>query len=57
MNINPVKELTGEEALKWNGGGCAAIGALIAAFLITENWAGVAGGILTAYHYGCFDNW
>jgi hypothetical protein len=57
MTTELVKELTGEEALTLNGGGCAAIGALIAVFALTENWAGVAGGILTAYHYGCFDSW
>jgi hypothetical protein len=49
--------LTGEEALALNGGGCAAIGAAAAAYALTQNWAGVAGMILSAYNFGCFKNW
>jgi hypothetical protein len=57
MTNDSMRELTGEEAVVFNGGGCAAIGALIATFTLIQNWGGVASGLLAAYHYGCFDNW
>jgi hypothetical protein len=57
MTAQLSRELTQEETPELNGGGCAAIGAAIAALALTENWAGVAGMILAAYHYGCFNNW
>jgi|WetSurSiteA1Bulk_404760.scaffolds.fasta_scaffold498445_1 hypothetical protein len=57
MTNDSMRKLTGEEALALNGGGCAAIGALIATFTLIQNWGGVASGLLAAYHYGCFDNW
>jgi len=57
MTSNSTRELTCQEAVTLSGCGCAAIGALIASCALIENWAGVAGGILAAYHYGCFNSW
>lgn len=57
MTSNSTRELTYQEALTLNGCGCAALGALIVSCALIENWAGVAGGILAAYHYGCFNSW
>jgi hypothetical protein len=57
MPINFIEELSGDEAMTVAGGGCAVLGALIAAFALTQNWAALAGSIGAAYNYGCFDNW
>jgi hypothetical protein len=54
MTNDYIKELSREEALALNGGGCAVLGALVVAAFLVQNWVAVAGGIVASYHYGCF---
>ncbi len=57
MTAYQIRELTGEETLALNGGGCAALGALVVAAFLTENWVALAGGLVASYNYGCFSRW
>jgi hypothetical protein len=57
MNNDNFMLLSADEASSITGGGCAVLGALIAAFAITQNWAAVAGGLAAAFNYGCFNSW
>jgi hypothetical protein len=57
MNEHNFTLLSADEASSITGGGCAVLGALIAAFAITQNWPAVASGLVATYHYGCFNSW
>ena len=54
MRNADVVELSRNEMLGVDGGGCALLGAYTAVAIVFEQWWAVAGSLIAAYNSGCF---